>query len=78
MLAIPLLLAVVAALGLAVAARPKLQRDERGAVSLEAAVIAGVLVAGALVVGTILITKATNRANAIPTDSSPVTTAAVP
>ena len=48
--------------------------DEAGAVSLEQVVITGVLVLGALAVGTILGTKATDRANSIPTETPAVTT----
>lgn len=48
--------------------------DEAGAVSLEQVVITGVLVLGALAVGTILVTKATDRAKSIPTETPAVTT----
>ena len=50
--------------------------SEAGAVSLETVVITGVLVLGALTVGTILVSKATDRANRIPTETPAVTTPA--
>ncbi len=65
-----------AVLLIGVLARRSKRRGEAGAVSLEAVVITGVLVLGALTVGTILVRKATDRANAIPTDTPAVTTIA--
>lgn len=46
-------------------------RDERGAMSTEAAVITGVLVAIAVAAGLILIAKMTSNAEAIPDNVSP-------
>ncbi len=46
-------------------------RDERGAISTEAAVITGVLVAIAVAAGIILIAKMRSNAEAIPDNVSP-------
>jgi Flp pilus assembly pilin Flp len=46
-------------------------RDERGAMSTEAAVLTGVLVAIAVAAGVILIAKMTSNAEAIPDNVSP-------
>ena len=70
------LVATSAVLLIGVLALRSKRRSEAGAVSLEAVVITGVLVLGALTVGTILVQKATDRANRIPTDTPAVTTIA--
>jgi Flp pilus assembly pilin Flp len=46
-------------------------RDEKGAMSTEAAVLTGVLVAIAVAAGVILIAKMTSNAEAIPDNVSP-------